>query len=115
MVDRKAPSQPSRLTEAHRAALEAIIEQGPTLAIHSVVRWRLVDLGQWLWEEFRVSVSKQALSREVRALGYRKLSTRPPERRSGPPLAACSAPSPQASAGTTSLTPATRSSKPEKL
>jgi hypothetical protein len=42
-----------------------------------VVRWRLVDLGQWLWEEFRVSVSKQTLSRELRAMGYRKLSARP--------------------------------------
>ena len=46
-------------------------------AIHGVVRWRLVDLGQWLWEEFRVSASKQTLSRELRAMGYRKFSARP--------------------------------------
>jgi hypothetical protein len=57
--------------------LAAVIEQGPTPAIHGVVRWRLIDLGQWLWEEFRVSVSKQTLSRELRAMGYRKLSARP--------------------------------------
>jgi hypothetical protein len=25
----------------------------------SVVRWRLVDLCQWLWEEFQISVAKQ--------------------------------------------------------
>ena len=42
-----------------------------------MVRWRLCDLGQWLWEEFRVSVSMQTLSREVRAMGLRKLSARP--------------------------------------
>jgi Winged helix-turn helix len=41
------------------------------------VRWRLIDLGQWVWEEFRLSVSKQTLSRELRAMGYRKLSARP--------------------------------------
>ncbi|AYG64129.1 winged helix-turn-helix domain-containing protein (plasmid) [Rhizobium jaguaris] len=41
------------------------------------VRWRLCDLVQWLWEELRVSVSEQTLSREVRAMGYRKLATRP--------------------------------------
>lgn len=41
------------------------------------LRWRLCDLGQWLWEEFRVLVSTQTLSREVRAMGYRKLSARP--------------------------------------
>ena len=29
------------------------------------------------WEEFRVSVSEQTLSREVRAMGYRKLASRP--------------------------------------
>jgi putative transposase len=77
LVDRKAPGQPPRLNDAHRAALAAVLESGPTPAIHGVVRWRLVDLCQWLWEEFRVSVAKQTLSRELRAMGYRKLSARP--------------------------------------
>jgi transposase len=77
LVDRKAPGQAPRLNDAHRAALTAVLESGPIPAIHGVVRWRLADLGQWLWEEFRVSLSKQTLSREVRALGYRKLSARP--------------------------------------
>ena len=75
--NRKAPGPTPRLTDAHRRALAAQIDQGPIPAIHGVVRWRLCDLGQWLWEEFRVSVSPQTLSREVRALGYRKLSARP--------------------------------------
>src|ERR687894_1048503 len=77
LLDRKAPGQAPRLNDAHRAALTAVLESSPTPAIHGVVRWRLAGLGQWLWEEFRVSVSKQTLSREVRALGYRKLSARP--------------------------------------
>ena len=65
------------LTEAHRAALKAVIESGPTAAIDGVVRWRLVDLCQRIWEEFRVGIAKQTLSRELRAMGYRKLSARP--------------------------------------
>ena len=77
LVDRKPPGSPPRLTDAHRAALATMIEAGPILASHGVVRWRLIDLGHWLWEEFRVAVSKQTLSREVRAMGYRKLSARP--------------------------------------
>ena len=77
LADRKAPGQPPRLNDAHRAALAAAIEGGPIPAAHGVVRWRLVDLCQWLWEEFRVSVAKQTLSRELRAMGYRKLSARP--------------------------------------
>jgi transposase len=77
LIDRKAPGQPPRLNDEHRAALAAIIERGPIPAIHGVVRWRIVDLCQWVWEEFHVVVAKQTLSRELRAMGYRKLSARP--------------------------------------
>ena len=77
LIDRKAPGQRPRLNDAHRSALAAVIESGPTPAVHGVVRWRIVDLCQWLFEEFRVSVSKQTLSRELRGMGYRKLSARP--------------------------------------
>ena len=77
LIDRKAPGQPSRLSNEHRAALAAIIESGPIPAVHGVVRWRIVDLCQWIYEEFRLAVAKQTLSRELRAMGYRKLSARP--------------------------------------
>ena len=77
LIDRKPPGQAPRLNGAHRAALAAIIESGPIPAIHGVVRWRIVDLCQWIFEEFRVVVAKQTLSRELRAMGYRKLSARP--------------------------------------
>ena len=77
LIDRKPPGQASRLNGAHRAALAAIIESGPIPAVHGVVRWRIVDLCQWIFEEFRVVVAKQTLSRELRAMGYRKLSARP--------------------------------------
>ena len=77
LIDRKPPGQPSRLTDAHRAALLARLDEGPIPAVHGVVRWRLVDLIAWVWEEFRITVSKQTLSRELRAMNYRKLSARP--------------------------------------
>ena len=32
---------------------------------------------QWLLDEYGVSVSKQTLSRDLRAMGYRKLTSRP--------------------------------------
>src|SRR5205085_10144927 len=76
LIGRKAPGQPSKLNQAHRAALKAVIESGPTTAVDGVVRWRLVDLCQWIWEEFRVAIAKQTMSRELRARGYRKLSGR---------------------------------------
>src|SRR5262245_32662047 len=43
----------------------------------ATVRWRLIDLAQWIFEEFRITIAKQTLSRELRAMGYRKLSARP--------------------------------------
>jgi transposase len=77
LIDRRPPGQPSILSDAHRQHLIERIEAGPIPAVHGVVRWRLVDLIQWLWEEFRIPISKQTLSRELRALNYRKLSARP--------------------------------------
>jgi transposase len=76
LIDRKAPGAKPRLNAAHRAALALAVEDGPIPAVHGVVRWRVVDLCQWLWEEFQVSVSEQTLSRELRAMGYRRLSAR---------------------------------------
>ena len=69
--------QPSRLKDEHRTALTRLIENGPTPAIHGVVRWRLVDLCQWVFEEFRIHVAPQTMSRELHAMDYRKLSARP--------------------------------------
>ena len=77
LIDGKALGKPSRLNDGQRAALMAIVESGPIPAIHEVVRWRLVDLCRWVLEEFRVVISKQTMSRELRAMSYRKLSARP--------------------------------------
>ena len=71
LIDRTAPGQPSRLNETHRMALAAAIESGPIPAVHGVVRWRIVDLRQWLWDEFRVSVSKPTLGCEFARRRYR--------------------------------------------
>jgi hypothetical protein len=49
LIDRKAPGQPARLNES-----------GPMPAVHGVVRWRLIDLCQWIFEEFRLTIAKHA-------------------------------------------------------
>ncbi|MBE0529467.1 MAG: winged helix-turn-helix domain-containing protein [Rhodospirillales bacterium] len=77
LLNGKAPGQVPILNDGHRRALAEMIETGPMPAIHGVVRWRLVDLAQWLFEEFGLTISKQTLSREMRAMGFRKLSARP--------------------------------------
>jgi transposase len=77
LLNGKAPGQPSKLNDAQRQSIARMIESGPIPAIHDVIRWRLIDLAQWIFEEFRITIAKQTLSRELRAMGYRKLSARP--------------------------------------
>lgn len=77
LIDGKAPGATPRLNADHREALRALVEQGPLPAAHGVVRWRLIDLTQILFEDHGVSVSEQTLSRVLRTMGYRKLSARP--------------------------------------
>jgi transposase len=77
LVDGKAPGARTLLSAEQRRALLHIVEDGPIPASHGVVRWRLIDLAQWIWDAFAISISKQTLSRELRGSGYRKLSARP--------------------------------------
>ena len=77
LVDGKAPGPKSKLDDGHRPALTAKIEAGPMLAVDGVVRWRLIDLAQWVFEAYGIFVTKQTLSSELCAMGYRKLSARP--------------------------------------
>ena len=77
LIDRKAPGRSPKLNDAQRQALAEMVEQGPIPAIHGVVRWRLKDLAQWVWEEFRISVDKTTVGRELKALGFVKITARP--------------------------------------
>lgn len=77
LIDVLPPGRIPLLNDDQRQALAQIVESGPIPASHGVVRWRLIDLAQWVWDEFAISVSKQTLSRELRAMGYRKLTARP--------------------------------------
>jgi transposase len=77
LIDSKAPGNRPVLNAEQREALKRIVEAGPNPAVDGVVRWRLVDLAQWVYAEFGISVSRQTLSRMLRAMGYRKLSARP--------------------------------------
>jgi len=77
LIDRKAPGQPPKLDDTQRQALAQLVENGPIPAIHGVVRWRLKDLAQWILEEFRISLDETTVGRELKALGFAKISARP--------------------------------------
>ena len=88
LIDRKAPGVRPPLNEAQRDGLRALIEQGPVPAALGVVRWRLADLAQILFEDHGVSVSELTLSRVPRTMGYIKLSARPRHHAQDPAAAA---------------------------
>ena len=77
LIDGKAPGQPSKLNDRQRRALAAIVESGPIPAMHGVVRWRLVDLRQWIWREFAISLDESTVSRALKGLDFVKISARP--------------------------------------
>ena len=77
LINRKASGPKRKLTDEQRQALAEIVEQGPIPAIHGVVRWRRCDLAQWLWDAFNVSIEESTVGRELKALGFSKLSARP--------------------------------------
>ncbi len=56
LIDPKPPGKVPKLNEVQRQALVQVIDSGPVPAVHGVVRWRLVDLVQWVWEEFRIRI-----------------------------------------------------------
>ena len=77
LINTKAPGGRAKLNDAQRQALGKIVESGPIPAVHGVVRWRRKDLVQWLFQEFRVSVDETTVGRELKTLGFAKLSARP--------------------------------------
>ena len=77
LINGKAPGRRPKLTDAQREALVAIVESGPIPEIHGVVRWRLIDLAQWLYKEFTVSLDETTVGRVLNKYGYVKLTARP--------------------------------------
>jgi transposase len=68
---------PPKLDTTHRAFLARIVEEGPTPAIHGVVRWRACDLIMRLHEEFGLAVSDDTIYRALKDLGFSHVSARP--------------------------------------
>ena len=77
LIDGKSTGKPPKLNDAQRQSLARIVEAGPIPAVHGVVRWRRADLALWIFEEFGISLEEASVGRELRALGFAKISARP--------------------------------------
>jgi transposase len=77
LINGKATGNRPKLNEEQRQALARMVDSGPIPAIHGVVRWRRKDLARWIFEEFQIEVDETTVGRQLRAMGFRKLSARP--------------------------------------
>ena len=77
LIDRKAPGPVAKLDDAQRQALGARVDAGPNPAVDGVVRWRLKDLAGWIRDVFAISLDETTVSRELKAMGFTKMTARP--------------------------------------
>ena len=88
LYDKQRPGLSCRLSDEQQQELAAIIEAGPDLAEHGVVRFRLCDLCALVEGRFGVTYEERGMSKLIRRLGFRKISARPQHPKSDPKLQA---------------------------
>src|SRR5215218_103112 len=76
LVTGRAPGSRPLLNGIQRQELQRMVDHGPIPSVHAVVGWRLVDLVQWVFDEFRITISKQTISRELRGPRHGRVSLR---------------------------------------
>ena len=54
-----------------------MVRQGPDLAEHGVVRWRLADLARVIATRFGVTLAERSVGDLLHRLGFRRLVARP--------------------------------------
>lgn len=77
LENRKSPGPPRLLNAEQKAELAALVEQGPDADTDGVVRWRRVDLKRRIREMFGVDMHERTVGKQLRSLGYVRLSVRP--------------------------------------
>lgn len=75
--DRRRPGRPGQLSEAQLAELARLVEAGPDIDVHGVVRWRCIDLQAQIRQRFEVEISERHVGRLLKRLKFTRLSVRP--------------------------------------
>jgi len=71
------PGPPCRLSPAQEAEVAKLVQTGPDLAEHGVIRWRRIDLSRVIEARFGVHLAERSVGSLLRRLGFRRLSARP--------------------------------------
>lgn len=75
--DRPRSGRPGQLSEEQLAELTRLVEAGPDIDVHGVVRWRCVDLQAQIKQRFEVEISERHVGRLLKRLKFTRLSVRP--------------------------------------
>lgn len=84
LENRQGLGRPSRLSPAQKAELAGLVEKGPDAEKVDVVRWRCADLRRRIAEMFGVTLHERTAGKQLKALGYVRLSVRPQHPKSDP-------------------------------
>jgi transposase len=84
LSNRRSGGRSPRLTSEQKATLADWVRAGPDLATDGVVRWRRIDLKHKIEAEFGVVMHERTVSKQLAALGFRRLSVRPQHPKSDP-------------------------------
>jgi transposase len=76
LTNRSYAGVPRRLSAGDLAELAALVEKGPNPETDCVVRWRRIDLQRVIQERFGVAMHERTVGKQLRALGFVKLTAR---------------------------------------
>ena len=76
LKDSWSKGNPPRLSADQQAELAQLVETGPDRVVHSVVRWRRVDLQRIIAERFGVVYHERTVGKILKQLGFSHISAR---------------------------------------
>jgi transposase len=77
LLDNRSKGSPPRLSAEQQAELAQLVETGPDLAVHGVVRWRRVDLRGVIAARFGVVYHERTVGKLLKQLGFSHIGARP--------------------------------------
>ncbi len=77
LSDRVPPGSKPRLSPEQEVEVAKMVDEGPTLSEHGIVRWRRVDLSRVIETRFGVHLAERSVGDMLYRLGFRHLSARP--------------------------------------
>jgi transposase len=84
LKDRVSAGPARQLSAENLVELAALVEKGPDPEKDGVVRWRRVDLKRVIEERFGVVMHERTVGKQLKALGFVKMTVRPQHPKSDP-------------------------------